>query len=332
MKIAITGGAGFIGSCVVKLALKKNFKVLNIDSLSYAGNKNNLKDLTNIKNYQFIKADILNYKKIYDILSNYKPDYIMHLAASSHVDNSISSPREFLKVNIEGTFNLLEICRDLLSNSKFHKNFKFHYISTDEVYGSAKTIKFDEKSIFNPQNPYSSTKASAEHLVKAWGNTYNIPYLISNCSNNYGPFQHPEKLIPKAIINALRRKKIPIYGKGKNIRDWLHVHDHAECLFEIAYKGKIGEKYNIGAENEIQNINIVKKICKILDKKFMPKKSYSELISFIEDRPGHDLKYSINPSKVNKNLSWYPKINFNEGLFNTVEWYIKNEKWWKKLI
>ncbi len=333
MKIVVTGGAGFIGSAVIKLALKKNCKVLNIDSLSYAGNMNNLKNISNHKNYKFKKINILNYKKINEAIKDFKPNYLMHLAACSHVDNSILSPLEFIKVNIEGTYNLLEVSRILLNISKLPKNFRFHYVSTDEVFGSLpKHGFFHENSNMNPRNPYSASKASAEHLVKSWGNTYNLPFLISNCSNNYGPFQHPEKLIPKVIINALLNKKIPIYGNGKNIRDWLHVNDHADSLMKLAEKGKLYESYNIGSNNEITNINIVKKICKILDKKIQTKNSHLDLISFIKDRAGHDVRYAINPKKINKSLKWYPKIDFEDGLRNTVDWYINNKKWWKKLI
>ena len=333
MKIVVTGGAGFIGSTVIKLALKKNYKVLNIDSLSYAGNKNNLKNISNHRNYKFKKINILNLNKINEAIKDFKPNYLMHLAACSHVDNSILSPLEFIKVNIEGTYNLLELSRGLLNKSKLPKNFRFHYVSTDEVFGSLpKKGFFDEKSNMNPRNPYSASKAAGEHLVKSWGNTYSLPFLISNCSNNYGPFQHPEKLIPKVIINALLNKKIPIYGNGKNIRDWLHVNDHADCLIKLAEKGKSYQSYNIGSSNEITNINIVKKICKILDKKIKTKNSHLDLISFIKDRPGHDLRYAINSKKINESLKWYPKIKFDEGLTNTVEWYINNKKWWKNLL
>jgi len=333
MKIVITGGAGFIGSTVVKMALKKKYKVLNIDSLTYAGSKNNLQNLSNIKNYNFKKLNILNFKKIYQTLEIFKPNYIMHLAAASHVDNSISNPLDFIKVNIEGTFNLLEVSRILLKKSKLPKNFRFHYVSTDEVFGSLnKQGLFDENSKLNPQNPYSASKASSEHLVKSWGNTYNLPFLISNCSNNYGPFQHPEKLIPKVIINALLNKEIPIYGDGKNIRDWLHVNDHSDCLLKLVTKGKLFETYNIGSRNEVSNINIVKKICEILDKKIKKKYSHHNLITFVKDRPGHDLRYAISPKKINKCLNWYPNVDFNLGLENTIDWYMKNKVWWKKLI
>ena len=333
MKIVITGGAGFIGSTVVKLALKKNFKVLNIDSLSYAGNKNNLKNLFNAHNYKFKKINILDYNKIYNAIREFKPNYLMHLAACSHVDNSINSPLEFLKVNIEGTYNLLQAAQNLLIKSLLPKNFIFHYISTDEVYGSlGKKGSFDENSNLNPQNPYSATKASAEHLVKSWGNTFKVPYLISNCSNNYGPFQHPEKLIPKTIIYGLLKKNIPVYGNGKNVRDWLNVRDHAECLFEIAEKGKNGQTYNIGSNNELTNIDIVKRICKILDKKTNSNFKHKNLITFINDRPGHDLRYAINPKKINKLIKWYPKINFDRGLDETIDWYLSNKNWWKNLI
>lgn len=333
MKIVVTGGAGFIGSTVIKLALKQNYKILNIDSLSYAGNTNNLKCLSNNENYKFKKINILNFKKILEAIEDFKPNYLMHLAACSHVDNSISSPLEFIKVNIEGTFNLLEVSRSLLKKSKLPKNFRFHYVSTDEVYGSLKKNDFfDEDSNINPRNPYSASKASAEHLVKSWGNTYNLPFLISNCSNNYGPFQHPEKLIPKVIINALLNKKIPIYGNGKNIRDWLHVYDHAYCLLQLVKKGKLYESYNIGCNNEITNIALVKKICRILDKKNKNKNSHLDLITFINDRAGHDQRYAINPKKINNLLDWQPDINFQEGLNNTIDWYIDNRHWWKNLI
>ncbi len=333
MKIAITGGAGFIGSNVVRQALRNKYNVLNIDALTYAGNIANLKNLENKDYHKFTKTNILNFKKVLFILENFKPNYLMHLAASSHVDNSIIGPKEFIKTNIEGTFTLLEAIRELIKKSKLPKNFKFHYISTDEVYGSLdKYGSFEEDDKLNPLNPYSATKASAQHLVKSWGNTYDIPYIISNCSNNYGPYQHPEKLIPKTIINALNKRNIPVYGNGKNIRDWLHVSDHAECLLHIASKGKVSEIYNIGANNEYSNIFIVKKICKILDKKIKPKKSFLNLLKFVKDRPGHDFRYSINPTKINHELLWYPKISFNDGLLSTINWYAENKKWWKKYI
>jgi dTDP-glucose 4,6-dehydratase len=332
MKLLITGGAGFIGSAVVKLALQQKITVLNLDSLSYAGNINNLKNLPNEKNYKFIKLNILNSKKITEVLKDFRPDYIMHFAASSHVDNAISSPKEFIRVNIEGTFNLLEGVRGLKRNFLSH-NIKFHYISTDEVYGSlGRKGSFVEEDKLDPKNPYSASKAAAQHLVTAWGNTYDIPYIITNCSNNFGPYQHPEKFIPKIIINALTNKKIPIYGNGKNIRDWLHVFVHADCLIQISKKGKIGEIYNIGGMNELSNLNIVKKICKFLDKKIQPNSPYSDLINFVKDRPGHDFRYAINSSKINKSLKWYPNISFDDGLKETINWYIDNEKWWKRII
>jgi len=330
MKILITGGAGFIGSAVVRLGIKLGYKIITVDNLTYAGNLENLKTIFNHKNHVFEKADICNYKKIIKILNKYNPDSIMHLAASSHVDNSIKNPADFINVNVNGTYSLLEASKNYLKKNK-KRNFVFQYISTDEVFGSISgKRKFTEGSKFKPNNPYAASKASGELLVRAWNKTYGLPTIVTNTSNNYGPYQFIEKLIPTTIICCLNNKNIPVYGNGKNIRDWIHVDDNANALFKILRKGKVGSTYNIGANNEISNINIVKKICKILDKKLDKEDSHLKLINFVNDRPGHDFKYAINFSKIKKEIGWKPKISFNSGLEKTVDWYIKNNSWVKK--
>ena len=331
-KILITGGAGFIGCNLVRKALRASFKVTNIDLLSYASNKENNKDCENNPSYNFIKADIRDRKIIEEILFSEKPNYIMNLAAETHVDNSISSPKTFIETNIIGTFNLLEASRKYNTKNK-SKNFIFHHISTDEVYGSlGEKGFFNEKSPYNPRSPYSASKASSDHLVKAWQNTYDLPTLITNCSNNYGPFQHPEKFIPLIITNIIRNREIPIYGDGKNIRDWLHVNDHCDALLKILLKGKIGESYNIGSNNEFKNIDLVKLICQLMQDIQPSSRNYANLIKFVKDRPGHDERYAINPQKVIKEIGWRPSISFKKGLKETIQWYLENKNWWMPLI
>tara|TARA_B100000242_G_C43049252_1_gene490064 strand:- start:1260 stop:2261 length:1002 start_codon:yes stop_codon:yes gene_type:complete len=327
-KIIITGGNGFIGCNLVKKALKKGFNVVNIDALTYASNKLNNIEFSNYQNYTFFQEDILNEEKIYKIVSSEKPDYIMHLAAETHVDNSISSPLKFIETNIKGTYNLLEASRKYLKEYN-PNNFIFHHISTDEVFGAlGKKGFFTEESPYSPRSPYSASKAASDHLVNAWHYTYNLPTLITNCSNNYGPFQHSEKLIPLVITNILMKKEIPVYGDGTNVRDWLHVHDHVDALFEVLEKGTIGESYNIGSENEIKNIELVHKICEIMQNLNNVTQDCKQLIKFVEDRPGHDERYAICPKKINNQIKWKSKINFDEGLKNTINWYVNNEEWW----
>ena len=333
MKFLITGGLGFIGSAVIRKIIKEtDHHVLNLDKQTYASNKFNLKSVEFNERYSFVKGDICDETLIKKLLINFKPDYLMHLAAESHVDNSINSPSEFIKTNILGTFSLLKICHQYWESLPiFKKNiFKFHHISTDEVYGSQNSSElFNENSKYDPSSPYAASKASSDHLVRAWFKTYNMPILISNCSNNYGPYQFPEKLIPLTILNALQGKKIPVYGDGLQVRDWLHVEDHSSALLDIISKGEIGETYNIGGNNQIKNIDIVKSICDLLDSLGINKpsgsKSFRDLITFVKDRPGHDFKYGIDPEKICKNLNWSPKIKFEVGIKDTIIWYLNNK-------
>lgn len=328
--ILVTGGAGFIGSALVRHILDySNFKVINIDKLTYASNLSSLKKYEKNKNYLFIKIDICNRKKIFEIFKEYSPQLIIHLAAETHVDRSIISANNFIKTNILGTYNLLEISKEYYQNLdlKYKKKFRFHHISTDEVYGDLKkkVPPADEENRYMPSSPYSASKASADHLVRSWFRTYGLPVIISNCSNNYGPYQFPEKLIPLIILNALKKKELPVYGNGQQIRDWLYVDDHAEALFKIVTKGKIGETYNIGGNNQIKNINVVKIICKILDSikpLNIKNKKYSDLIVYVKDRPGHDKRYAINTQKITKKLNWRPKESFKTGIYKTIKWYI----------
>ncbi len=333
MKFLITGGLGFIGSSVIRNIIQNsNHQVLNLDKQTYAANLYNLKPIELNNRYKFIKGDICDKKLVNEIIFNYKPDYLMHLAAESHVDKSISNPIEFINTNIIGTFNLLKSSYDYWESisNPLKSNFKFHHVSTDEVYGSMKSsITFKEDSRYDPSSPYAASKASSDHLVRAWYKTYKLPIIISNCSNNYGPYQYPEKLIPLTILNALKGEKIPIYGNGLQIRDWLHVEDHVQALIEISKNGVIGETYNIGCNNQVKNIEVVHKICDILDNLHIEKKSvensFRELITMVKDRSGHDFSYGIDASKINKELNWSSKIDFNDGLKDTVIWYVNNK-------
>lgn len=327
--VLITGGAGFIGSHVVRRFVKKysDYKIINLDKLTYAGNLENLRDIEKEKNYEFIKGDITDAAFIQELFSKYAIDSVIHLAAESHVDRSISNPMEFIQTNIVGTMVLLNA-------AKFHwkdcmdKNL-FYHISTDEVYGSlGDTGFFTEKTSYDPRSPYSSSKASSDHLVRAFYHTYQLPIVISNCSNNYGPNQFPEKLIPLCIHNIKNNKPLPIYGKGENIRDWLWVDDHAIAIDTIFHQGKTGETYNIGGNNEWTNIDLVRLLCKIMDKKLNRETGTSEkLITYVKDRAGHDLRYAIDSSKLQKELGWKPSLQFEEGLEKTVSWYLTNEEW-----
>ncbi len=337
MKILITGGCGFIGSNLIRTLLcDKKIEILNIDNLSYAADKNFNKEIGSNKNYSFEKTDICNYKDLNQAFKNFKPNKIMHLAAESHVDRSIESPNDFINTNIIGTLNLLNISRNFFDNlsSRNREGFIFHHISTDEVYGDLEINDppFKEINRYQPNSPYSASKASSDHLVRAWNRTYGLPTLISNCSNNYGPFQCIEKLIPMTITNIIKGQKIPIYGNGLQIRDWLHVNDHVNALIKIVLNGKSNETYNIGTKNEKTNIEVIEKICEIMDS-IHPKKisidSYKDFIDFVEDRPGHDKRYSIDPTKINNQLGWQGNIDFEEGLKNTIQWYIDNQNWWQ---
>ncbi len=324
----MTGGYGFIGSALVRLLSqsKKNY-ILNIDKLTYAANLDSLKTLSNSHRYQHIKADISNYDEIEGILNDFKPDKVFHLAAETHVDRSINEPFDFIQSNIIGTYNMLEISRDFLTKHKKNHKFRFIHVSTDEVFGSlGKDGMFTESSPYDPSSPYSASKAASDHLARSWHRTFGLPIIITNCSNNYGPFQYPEKLIPLMISNAIQHKSLPIYGDGKNIRDWLYVDDHAEALALISEKGEIGQTYNIGGNSEKNNISLVKIICEILDELTPSKEieSYKELIKFVDDRPGHDMRYAMDISKIKSELGWTPKETFKTGIKKTVKWYLEN--------
>ncbi len=331
--ILITGGAGFIGSHVVRIFTKKypEYQIINLDKLTYAGNLENLKDIEKKSNYKFIKGDIVDENFINDIFKKYNIDGIIHLAAESHVDRSITNPLEFINTNIIGTVNLLNAARQCWGD---YKGKRFFHISTDEVYGSlGETGFFTESTNYDPKSPYSASKASSDHLVRAYYNTYNLPVVISNCSNNYGANQFPEKLIPLAINNIKNNKPIPIYGKGENIRDWLYVEDHANAIDLIFHKGKTGDTYNIGGNNEWTNIDLIRKLCEVMDNKLGREKGASaKLITFIKDRAGHDLRYAIDSSKIQSELNWNPTLQFEEGIAKTVDWYIENEEWLNNVI
>jgi dTDP-glucose 4,6-dehydratase len=356
-KILVTGGAGFIGSAVVRhLINDTEHEVVNVDKLTYAGNLESLKSINSSKRYAFEQIDICNAREVKRVFEERQPDIVMHLAAESHVDRSIDGPGEFIQTNIVGTYTLLEQARDYWSQLKGSKkeDFRFHHISTDEVYGdlphpddvsdsSTNLPLFTEETAYAPSSPYSASKAASDHLVRAWNRTYGLPVLVTNCSNNYGPYHFPEKLIPLMILNALEGKPLPVYGKGNQIRDWLYVEDHARALVIVATQGKVGEIYNIGGHNEKQNIEVVKTICKILDElaptsennkirgRKLNLKSYSDLITFVADRPGHDMRYAIDAGKIQKELSWVPQETFESGIKKTVQWYLENQEWCKNV-
>ena len=337
----ITGGAGFIGSALIRHLLKQhNFLVINLDKLTYSGNLESLESVEKKDNYVFERGDICNSKALIKIFTKYRPDIIIHLAAESHVDRSIENPENFIHTNIIGTYTLLEQSLKYFNSLKKQKklNFRFLHVSTDEVYGDLGTSSkfFTEDSSYNPSSPYSASKASSDHLVRAWFRTFGLPVLITNCSNNYGPFQFPEKLIPHVILNAIKGKEIPIYGDGKQVRDWLYVEDHIKALMTVALEGRIGETYNIGGNNAIQNIELVKELCSILDE-FIPEKlnglnSFNELINHVEDRPGHDLCYAIDASKISKDLGWIQTEDFISGIRKTVDWYLENIDWSENIL
>lgn len=327
--ILITGGAGFIGSHVVRRFVTQypNYNIINIDALTYAGNLENLKDIEKLPNYQFIKADITDEDLIIDIFKKHRPDGVIHLAAESHVDRSITSPLEFVKTNVLGTVNLLNAAKEIWNENYFNK--RFLHVSTDEVYGTlGETGLFTEETSYDPHSPYSASKASSDHFVRAYADTYGLPIVISNCSNNYGPNQFPEKLIPLCIHNVLNNEPLPIYGDGKYTRDWLFVVDHAIAIDLIYHEGENRESYNVGGFNEWKNIDLVKELCRQMDEKLNKPKGESEkLITFVKDRPGHDLRYAIDATKINKELGWKPSVTFEEGLSKTIDWYLENKEW-----
>ena len=331
----ITGGCGFIGSNFIHHLIENKLadQIINLDKMTYAGNIENLNAIEKNKNYHFIKGDICSKTIVRNILEKYNPDVLIHFAAESHVDRSIEGPSEFVQTNIVGTLTLLNETNHWLKRNKKYliENFRFIHISTDEVYGSlGRKGKFKEDTAYDPSSPYSASKAGSDHLVRSWYKTYDFPAIITNCSNNYGPYQFPEKLIPLMIINCLKEKSLPVYGEGVNVRDWLYVRDHCEAIQTVASKGQLGETYNIGGNNEIKNIDIVEIICDLLDQKFPSKKggSYKKLINFVEDRPGHDFRYAIDATKIKNTLGWVPKENFETGIKKTIEWYLANESWW----
>ena len=332
--ILITGGAGFIGSHVVRRFVNKypNYLIVNLDCLTYAGNLENLRDIEGKSNYRFVKANICDADAVNRVFADFGIDGVVHLAAESHVDRSIANPMEFIKTNIEGTVVLLNAARNFWGDSFSDK--RFYHISTDEVYGSlGDDGLFTESTAYDPRSPYSASKASSDHLVRAYFHTYKLPVVISNCSNNYGPNQFPEKLIPLVINNIKHNKALPVYGKGLNVRDWLYVEDHAAAIDAIFHKGSLGETYNVGGSNEWRNIDLVKELCRIMDDKLGRSKGESErLITFVTDRAGHDLRYAIDSSKIQNELGWLPSVKFNEGLEKTVDWYLSNEQWINDIV
>lgn len=333
MKILVTGGAGFIGSAVVRLAASRGHEIVNCDALTYAACLDNVAEVSGSESYAFEHVDIRDRAALDAVFERHKPDAVMHLAAESHVDRSIDGPSDFIKTNITGTFNMLEAARSYWTKAGKPETFRFHHISTDEVYGSLGAEgMFTEETPYDPRSPYSASKAASDHLVNAWHETFGLPVVLTNCSNNYGPFHFPEKLVPVVILNALAGKDIPIYGKGDNIRDWLYVEDHADALLLVLEKGKLGRSYNIGGENERTNLQLVETLLTILDEK-RPKAqgSYKEQITFVADRPGHDQRYAIDPTRIREELGWRPSVTVEEGLEKTVQWYLDNETWWRAL-
>ena len=336
MKLLVTGGAGFIGSAVVRLAIQRGHAVVNLDALTYAACLDNVAGVAGHPAYAFEHADIRDRAALDRVFDTHEPDAVMHLAAETHVDRSIDGPGAFVETNVTGTYNMLEAARGFWQAQGKPDRFRFHHISTDEVYGSLPAdpaVKFTEDSPYDPRSPYSASKASSDHLVRAWHETYGLPVVLSNCSNNYGPYHFPEKLIPVIILNALAGKALPIYGDGSNIRDWLYVEDHADALLLVVREGQVGRSYNIGGDNERSNLELVQTLCSILDV-LRPRsdgRPYAEQIRFVADRPGHDARYAIDPSRIRTELGWRPSVTVEEGLKKTVQWYLDNESWWRAL-
>ncbi len=332
MKILVTGGAGFIGSAVVRQAIRAGHAIVNVDALTYAACLENLTPVANSPAYAFEQVDICDGAALKRVFDSHKPDAVMHLAAESHVDRSIDGPGAFIATNISGTYEMLQAARAYWDGRGRPQTFRFHHISTDEVYGTlGATGLFTEDTPYAPNSPYSASKAASDHLVRAWGETYQLPIVITNCSNNYGPYHFPEKLIPVVILNALAGLPIPVYGAGENVRDWLYVEDHADALLTVVENGAIGRTYNIGGENEATNIDLVRRICALLDELKPADTSYGDLITFVTDRPGHDLRYAIDPTRIREELGWRPSVTLEEGLRRTVTWYLDNEDWWRAL-
>jgi dTDP-glucose 4,6-dehydratase len=335
MRVVVTGGAGFIGSALVRhLVLEKDYEVLNVDALTYAGYLPSLKAVEGKPNYRFLQANICDSQTMADAIDSFRPDRIMHLAAESHVDRSITGAADFIQTNVIGTFTLLEAARAYWSGleDEARDAFRFLHVSTDEVYGSlGDEGLFTEETPYDPSSPYSASKASSDHLAKAWQRTYGFPVVVSNCSNNYGPYHFPEKLIPLTILNALAGEKLPVYGKGENVRDWLYVEDHARALDLIAERGRVGETYNVGGRNERKNIDVVRRICAVLDQLVPANRPREELIEFVTDRPGHDARYAIDATRLETELGWRARENFDTGIEKTVQWYLDNEWWWRPL-
>ncbi|MEM1102050.1 MAG: dTDP-glucose 4,6-dehydratase [Pseudomonadota bacterium] len=335
MKILVTGGAGFIGSAVVRRAIAAGHEIVNLDALTYAACLENVAAVADAPGYNFVKADIRDRAALDATFAAHSPDAVMHLAAESHVDRSIDGPGDFIDTNITGTFNMLEAARKHWIAQGKPAGFRFHHISTDEVFGSLPddpAVKFTETTPYDPRSPYAASKAASDHLVRAWQETYGLSVVMTNCSNNYGPFHFPEKLIPVVILNALAGKPLPIYGDGSNVRDWLYVEDHAEALLLVLKEGAVGRSYNIGGENERSNLALVETICSLLDEMAPKAKgSYAEQITFVADRPGHDARYAIDPARIQEELGWRPSVTLEEGLRRTVRWYLDNEGWWRPL-
>ncbi|MEM1066051.1 MAG: dTDP-glucose 4,6-dehydratase [Pseudomonadota bacterium] len=333
MKILITGGAGFIGSAVVRLAVARGHYVVNVDALTYAACLENVATVEENPLYAFERADIRDRAALDAVFKKHRPDAVMHLAAESHVDRSIDGPGAFIDTNVTGTYVLLEAARSFWAAEGKPESFRFHHVSTDEVFGTlGQTGVFTEETPYDPRSPYSASKAASDHLVRAWGETFRLPFVLTNCSNNYGPYHFPEKLVPVTILNALAERPIPVYGKGENVRDWLFVEDHADALLLVLEKGEIGRSYNIGGENEARNIDLVRTICTVLDDRRGRGAPYADLITFVTDRPGHDLRYAIDPTRIRDELGWRPSVTLDEGLARTVDWYLANEAWWRPLL
>jgi len=335
MKLLVTGGAGFIGSAVIRRAIADGHQVVNVDKLTYAACLASLAEVEDAPGYAFEQADICDADAMARILGQHAPDAIMHLAAESHVDRSIDGPGAFVKTNIDGTYTLLQAARAYWEANGRPETFRFHHISTDEVFGSLPddpAVKFTETTPYDPRSPYSASKAASDHLVRAWHETYGLPVVLTNCSNNYGPYHFPEKLIPVMILNALAGKPLPVYGDGGNVRDWLFVEDHADALLLVVQKGAVGRSYNIGGENEATNLDLVHQLCAILDGRRPAGAPHVDLITFVTDRPGHDRRYAIDPTRIREELGWRPAVTLDEGLARTVDWYLAREDWWRPLL